>query len=184
MATKKEDACKNLTKMVGQEPERLTVRIGRIIGDTAVAEDLAQDSLLRALRNIDSLRGPADEPLLCKWLDRIAHNVAVNHVRDDQRKPAVCSIDDSQTNLTEQLPDVEPAPDTAVSQNETAQQLQNLINTLPPDLQDVLILRDVKGMSTKETAVALDIKEGLVKWRLHQARQQLREQILSDIGTT
>src|SRR5262249_59514534 len=87
-----------LAEMITREPRRLPNRIGRLIRDDIAAEDLAQESLVRALRNLATLRG-ADEAVLCKWLDRIACNVSFNYVRDQGRQPAGLSMDAAEAAL-------------------------------------------------------------------------------------
>jgi RNA polymerase sigma-70 factor (ECF subfamily) len=83
--------------------------------------------------------------------------------------------------LAAALPAPEPEPATAVGQAEVRHTLLDLIRALPAELRAVFILRDVEGLSTAETAAALGIGEGLVKWRLHHARRRLRDQL--DEGT-
>jgi RNA polymerase sigma-70 factor (ECF subfamily) len=174
-----------LAEMIAREPRRLPKRIGRLIHDGVAAEDLAQESLLRALRNVATLRG-ADEAVVCKWLDRIACNLAFNYARDEGRRPVGVSIDADVSGLAATLPSLEPEPAVAISQAEVQHALLDLIRALPAEIRAVLILRDVEGLSTAESASALGIGEGLVKWRLHQARKQLREQLaeqaLSDVS--
>jgi len=175
MNTDENSARDRLTQMISREPRRLPSRIGRLIRDDFVAEDLAQESLVRALRNLATLRG-TDEALLCKWLDRIACNVAFNHSRDEGRRPAGVSIDGSDS-LPGSLPSVEPDPAAAASTVEDQRTLIDVVRSLPGDLRAVFILRDVDGLSTLDTAAMLGISDGLVKWRLHQARKVLRHKL-------
>lgn len=160
-----------LSEMISREPRRLPTRIGRIIRDEFTAEDLAQDALLRALRSLAGLRGEPEEPLLCAWLDRIARNVAYNHLRD--ARPAPATLSEPETGVTPTAP---PTDDPAIAFQATAtrEQLRDLIRLLPPGLRQVFLLRESEGLSTRETAEALGIKPNLVKLRLHRARQLLR----------
>lgn len=157
-----------LISMVTREPDRLAARIRRIIRDEFTAEDLAQDALLRALRGLQRLRGEAGEASLCSWLDRIARNVAYNHVRDQGRRPASTPL------YMEASDGAALDPAEACSLAEARTQLYGLIRTLPDGVRQVFLLREVEGLSTAEAAGALAISEGLVKWRLHRARQLLR----------
>src|SRR5687768_14381647 len=125
--------------MITEEPQRLQTRIGRLIHDNYAAEDLAQDALVRAIRGAASLRGPAEEALLCKWLDRIACNVAFNHTRDQGRKPAVASIDNDETLPHETGPQGDTDPAAIVTRSETEQELTELMSALPPDFRTVFI---------------------------------------------
>lgn len=168
-----------LVEMITREPTRLMQRIGRLIHDDFVAEDLAQESLVRALRSITSLRG-TDEGTVCKWLDRIAYNAALNYIRDEERRPGNVSLNTGEQPLADTLPAPEPEPAAAIVQAEVQDALLELIRALPTELSAVFLLRDVESLSTAETAGALGISEGLVKWRLHHARKQLRAQLRID----
>lgn len=158
-----------LDQMIRREPTRLTARIRRIIRDQATAEDLAQDTLLRALHGLHSLRSEPAEPLMCAWLDRIARNVALNYVRDQGRRPQAGSSE-----ALEFLPAATPDPASAVASDDATAHLIGLVQSLKPELKQVFLLREMEGLSTAETAQVLGIKEGLVKWRLHKARQVLQ----------
>jgi|GEM_PF-3020357 len=167
-----------LVEMITREPTRLMRRIGRLIRDDVVAEDLAQESLVRALRNITTVRD-SDEGLVCKWLDRIAYNVAANYSRDQGRRPVGVSLDAEDNTLAERISAPEPEPAAAIVQAEVQHALLDLIRALPPEIRAVFLLRDVEGVSTADTAKALGIDEGLVKWRLHTARKRLRAQLIA-----
>jgi RNA polymerase sigma-70 factor (ECF subfamily) len=185
MPTKTAAGQRILSAMIAREPKRLTRRILRIIRDKVTAEDLAQESLVRALHGLITLRGEAEEPLLCSWLDRIARNVAYNYVRDQGRQPAAVSLNDHDTEsepLVDQLPTSDPDPALACSQKEVRHQLHTIIQSLPADLRAVFLLRDMEELSTADTATALDIGEGLVKWRLHRARALLRQRLVVSDG--
>src|SRR5215471_16571284 len=175
MNTDEHTARLQLDQMISREPRRLPTRIGRLIRDDFAAEDLAQESLVRALRNLATVRG-SDEALLCKWLDRIACNVAFNYARDESRRPGRVSID-ARDDLPESLPSPEPDPALAAGLAEDQRTLLEVMRSLPTDLRNVFILRDVEGLSTLDTAAALGITDGLVKWRLHHARKVLRQKL-------
>jgi RNA polymerase sigma-70 factor (ECF subfamily) len=167
-------ARKQLAEMITREPRRLPGRIRRLLRDDEAAEDLAQEALLRALRNLGTLRG-VEEGVICKWLDRIACHVALNHSRDSGRQPDKVSIDADTGTWTTALPTSEPEPEDVALLTELQQTLLDAIRTLPDEFQAVFVLRDIEELSTAETAAELNIGEGLVKWRLHQARQRLRK---------
>src|SRR5687768_13997500 len=122
--------------MIAREPQRLPSRIRRLIRDDVAAEDLAQESLVRALRNMATLRG-ADEGLVCKWLDRIACNVAFNYTRDEGRRPAGVSIDADGGALAAELLAPEPQPAAALGQTEVRHALLDLIRALPAEIRAV-----------------------------------------------
>ena len=169
------DARDCLARMIAREPTRLPRRIVRLVHDAGLAEDLAQESLVRALRSIATVRG-GNEGTVCAWLDRIARNVAFNHARD-ARRPGDASLDAGDGALAATIGDPAPEPPAAVAEAEARCALLDAIRALPPDLRDVFLMRDAEGRSTAEKAAALGIGEGLVKWRLHHARKRLRAQL-------
>src|SRR5215467_2807372 len=149
------EARARLDQMISREPRRLPTRIGRLIRDDFAAEDLAQESLVRALRNLTTVRG-TDEALLCKWLDRIACNVAFNYSRDEGRRPSSMSID-ARDDLSGSLPSAEPDPALAADIADDRRRLSEVMRSLPSDLRVVFTLRDVEGLSTLDTASTLGI---------------------------
>lgn len=172
-----------LGEMIEREPCRLSARIQRIVRDEASAADLAQQALVRALSALSTLRGEAEEPLLCTWLDRIARNLALNHVRDRKRRGTHQSLDAVPSTgqpLADRLATDEPTPEGACDIEQTHAYLFSFIQELKPELRAVFLLRDVEELSTKEAAASLGIDEGLVKWRLHQARQSLRARLVAE----
>lgn len=156
-----------LTAMIEREPNRLATRIGRIIRDELSAEDLAQETLLRALRSIATVEPDGGEARLCAWLDRIARNLALNYIRDRGRRPATAPLD-------EQIPADDEDPAIACAAADTRTQLLALMQGLPSGIREVFLLREQEGLSTAQTAEVLGIKPGLVKWRLHRAKELLR----------
>jgi RNA polymerase sigma-70 factor, ECF subfamily len=167
-------ACATLARMVEQQPGRLPRRLRGIVRDAHVAEDLAQEAVARAGRGLCRLESGSDEALLCAWLDRIARNVALNHLRDSSRRPSSQPFD---TTREAQLAD--SAGDAAASLllADTRQQLRDALDELPAELADVVVARLVHERSTADTARRLGISQALVKWRLHRARAQLRERL-------
>ena len=180
MTEKTEVGKEILGNMIARDPERQRRTIMRIIRDEDTAEDLAQESLIRALKGIGSLRGDLEEPLLCSWLDRIARNMALNYIRDKNRKPDLMSLhheSKGSQSLLDTLPSSAPDPDQKCSQMAAAKQLHQFIHSLPAEFRAVFLLRKMENLSTAETASLLHISDGLVKWRLHQAKKLLREML-------
>lgn len=168
-------ACTTLARMLAEQPQRLPGRVRRIVRDPGLAEEIAQEAVARAGRGLDRLRGGADEALLCSWLDTIARNLAFNHVRDASRRPPSRPLDASC--------DIAPRPGRAddpgeaLLASEALRELLAAFDGLPADLRDVVLARLVEERSTAETAQRLGIGEGLVKWRLHRAREILRSHL-------
>ena len=163
-----------LERMLTEQPRRLVNRMMPAVHDRDLAEDLSQETLTRALQSLATLRGPAEEALVCGWLEVIAANVVRSHGRSASRAP--------RTVAWEQVPDPvdEHAcsrPDRMVTDAETRRALAGLISDLPEGLADVFVRRVIDEQPTATVATAMGISEDLVRWRLRRARTLLRERI-------
>lgn len=146
----------------------------RMTGDTDEAEEVLQETLISACNNIHKFEGRSK---LGTWLFRIATNAALMRLR---RQKKTVSLDE----VAESFDDLAP-PHTIVDwrngleelaiAGEVRDVLENALNSLSEGLRMVFVLRDVHGLSTEETAEALNISQSAAKVRLHRARLQLRE---------
>lgn len=154
----------------------------RILNDVNDAEDVLQETFLKAFRSIQSFEGRSN---ISTWLYRIAANEALMIVR--KRKP-LRSLEDRNYNSDEDLD--EPVqivdwcclPEDEFQSNEAKEFMEKAIRQLSPSLRVVFVLRDIEGFSIKETADALGIQEGAVKTRLLRARLHLREALSGYFG--
>ena len=138
----------------------------RVTGSPSDAEEVMQDAFLQAFRSWSSFRG---ESAPTTWLYRIAVNAALMRVRSRRDTERLSERDEG-----DEVVDWTEDAAQAVVRGELRQQLENGITRLPEYLRVALILRDVEGLSTAETAAALDLSEATVKSRLHRARVLLR----------
>lgn len=130
-------------------------------GDLELARDLAQETLVRALLQIRSLKDPMKT---IAWLLRLAHHLWIDHVRVIKNRPF------------EEEPEFESAPDEApLASREVVLAVRQAISQLSDDEQTLLILSEVEEYSYAEIAVILKISESAVRMRLHRAKQALRE---------
>lgn len=150
----------------------------RIVGNDEDARDVIQDALLSAFRSIERFQGDAK---LGTWLHRIVVNTALMKLRRRRRKPEE-SIEpllpafQSDGHFAEQFSSwaASEGADALLSRSETRQLVRGLIAQLPESFRTVLLLRDIEGLDTEETARLLDTTPNAVKIRLHRARQALR----------
>ena len=150
----------------------------RIVGNEEDARDVLQDAFLSAFRSIARFQGDAR---LGTWLHRIVVNTALMKLRRRRRKPEE-SIEPllpaflSDGHFAEKFSSWAPseAADVALSRSETRELIRGLIEQLPESFRTVLLLRDIEGLDTEETARVLDTTPNAVKIRLHRARQALR----------
>lgn len=149
----------------------------RLTGNEAEAEDVVQETFLSAFKAIDKFEGRSG---LATWLYRIAHNAALMRLR--RVRPDQVSVDDEELfgeglMVPTQLHDWCCLPEHDFESSETRVELERAIKDLPEKLRAVFVMRELEGLSTEETAEALDVSIDVVKVRLHRARLQLRERL-------
>jgi RNA polymerase sigma-70 factor, ECF subfamily len=158
--------------------ERTVYRMAlSLMKNEADAEDVAQEALLRAFRNLSGFRGEAK---FSTWLITITLNEARGRLR---RRGAVQmeSLDEPESERASLSPallgDWREIPSAALERMEVRQLLQTAVSGLPEIYRQVFVLRDVEAMSVIETAEALSISIPSVKVRLHRARVMLQGQL-------
>jgi RNA polymerase sigma-70 factor (ECF subfamily) len=162
-------------EMLRAHTGRLLAVTRRLLGNEEDARDAVQDAFLSAFRSIDRFDG---EAALGTWLHRIAVNAALTKLRTRRRHPEK-PIEDFLPTFLEDGHQASPSPEwpdpsAALQRHETRQSVRRHIEELPEDYRTVLLLRDIEGMDTEETARLLGLTPGAVKTRLHRARQALR----------
>ena len=156
-------------------------RLGlRMLGNPQDAEDVLQNTFLNALTHLSSFEGRSS---IATWLYRIAANEALMLIR---KKKLEVSLEGSDRDLeNETVEDLKPTqfadwsalPEDELLSTEGKKILDSTIQTLPESLRIVFVLRDMEGLSIKETADALGLTETNVKTRLLRARMFLRERL-------
>jgi RNA polymerase sigma-70 factor (ECF subfamily) len=151
-------------------------RLGlRMLGNPQDAEDVLQNTFINALTHLPKFEGRSS---LATWLYRIASNEALMLIR--KKKPEI-NLDDVEGGDEDedlkptQFVDWSGLPEDELLSGEGKKALDDAINTLPESLRIVFVLRDVEGLSIKETADALNLTETNVKTRLLRTRMVLRE---------
>src|ERR1700746_1315186 len=141
------------------------------------AEDVVQDAFLKAYSNLGQFQGQSK---FYTWLVRIAGNEALMKLR--RRRPErMVSLDEEVKTEDDSVPrevaDWSPNPEQQYTQAELRELLDKTIHGLPASFRTVFVLRDVEGLSTEETAEALELSIPAVKSRLLRAGLQLRERL-------
>jgi RNA polymerase sigma-70 factor, ECF subfamily len=136
----------------------------------AEAEDLVQETYLRAIQAMDRLR---DNSNLKSWLFTILRNVWLNQLR--KRRVAPPAIDlDGERDLVEELPGRSKDSYEILSSHEEAERVRSAIHMLPTDFKEIILLREFEELSYQEIATVLGCPAGTVMSRLGRARGKLR----------
>lgn len=146
----------------------------RLLGDPGDAADATQEVYVRVVRSVIGFR---EESSFGTWLHRVAVNVCATALRRRGDVRARGQVAGATAFAAPDSCDILPATDdteASVVEREEARRVAAAIAQLPPDARAVVVLRDVRGLSTKETASMLGISEGAVKVRLHRAHARLR----------
>jgi RNA polymerase sigma-70 factor, ECF subfamily len=157
-------------------------RLGlKMLGDNADAEDVLQNTFLKALQHLPDFEGRSS---LSTWLYRIAANEALMLLR--KRRPTI-PVDENPDDeddgfMPTQFTDWCCLPEQEFLTDESKRHLDEAIQRLPETLKVVFLLRDIEGLSIRETSEALGLSETAVKTRLLRARLHLRESLSSYYG--
>ncbi len=177
------DAFEALTNRFEKRVYSLALRMLRQEQD---AEDVTQQTFLSALENLQGFRG---EAAFSTWLLRITAHAALKVIRKRKGLSTVsleaATEADSETEVVphpEYIADWRHSPEELVHKNEIKQLLDEALQQLDEKHRLVFLLRDVEGLSVKETAEALGLSEANTKVRLLRARLQLREILTQTLG--
>lgn len=169
-------------RAIMQANNRRLYRLARgILRNDGEAEDVVQETYVRAFTHLDQFRG---DSTLSTWLSRIAMNEALGRLR--RQRPGVALSSLPQGVLEAQIIQFPRAaaddPEKSMAQREIQQVVEHAIDELPDAFRLVFITRVIEGMNVEETAEILDLKPETVKTRLHRARIMLRENVEKKIG--
>ena len=142
----------------------------RILGDKEDAKDASQETFLCAYRKLDTFRGRST---FKTWLVRVAMNVSLNE-RSSRRKFALTDIDSARS-----VASTEAAPEAALARAEAAVRVHEALRLVRPDHRVTIILRDLEGLTFRETAESLGIAEGTAKSWVHRGREQLKRKLIA-----
>jgi len=171
-----------IRELVQRNNQRL-YRVARaVLADDAEAEDVVQETYLRAFTRLESFRGGAP---FATWLTRIALNEAFARLR--RRRPGRGDPPPSDTgNESSVIPFPTPpsaGPEATVARRQLGELIGEAIDALPRPFRVVFVLREIEGLSVEETAAQLGLNPGTVKTRLHRARRLLRAALSENVAS-
>jgi len=148
----------------------------RMLGNRADAEDAVQDALLAAYAHLDQFKGQSE---MSTWVTTIVHNCALLQMRK-RRRHVYVSLDEpageaEAVSGSERLADHRPNPEDECQHSELSTRLTHFYSQLSPTLSRTFRLRDIEGLSIRETARILRVPQGTVKAQSARARQKLKK---------
>ena len=144
----------------------------RYVSSPEDAADLTQEAFLRAFRSLDSFRG---DSRFSVWLYRLATNVCIDLLRSRGRGSASSLTVENEDEEAEELevPDARFEPQKELERRELRRAVQSGLQTLSDDAREIVILRELEGLSYAEIGERLGLEAGTVKSRLFRARKAL-----------
>ena len=158
-------------ELVRRHADRLYAVVLRFVADADEAEEVTQETFLRAWRSIQKFELRSQ---FFTWLYRIGINEAKRRAERTPPPGRMTSIDDSPI---EDAPDWSAAPEFRAEQGQLRRVLEDAVRVLPVKYRAALILRDVEGLSTEQAAAVMELGEAAFKSRLHRARLAVRRAV-------
>ncbi|MET0310691.1 MAG: RNA polymerase sigma factor RpoE [Burkholderiaceae bacterium] len=155
---------------------RIERLIGRMVRDTDLVEDIAQETFIRAYRALAQFRGEAQ---FYTWLYRIAVNSAKKALMDLKRDPVIfegalrSSDDEDETSRPQSELTTSETPDTVLAAREIAEAVNAAMEALPEELRQAVTLREIEGLSYEEIASMMNCPIGTVRSRIFRAREAI-----------
>lgn len=151
----------------------------RMTGNSEDASDMTQEAFIKAYNSLQSFRGDSKFSV---WLYRIATNVCLDFLRSRSRKPTVSlSVEDNEGEEVQlDVADESQSPELLLDRQMTRESVRRGLETLSPEYRQILLLREIQGLSYDEISQALGLEVGTVKSRIFRARKKLCAFLLQD----
>ena len=163
-------------QLVERHKQKIFTTIYLIVKDQAIAEDLMQETFIKAIKTIQSGRYNEEGKFL-PWITRIAHNMGIDHFRKSKRYPTVVMEDGN--NVFNTLDFAEDSFESQQIKQETYARLRALIQTLPEAQREVLMMRHYMKMSFQEiaetTGVSINTALGRMRYALINLRKRMNQ---------
>ena len=167
--------------LVTENEKRIYNLCRRLTGNQEDAAELTQEAFLNAWRGLGRFQG---ESSFSTWLYRLATNACIDFLRKEKRRQSLSmtvSLDDEEEARQEELPDERHAPEGALERAEARRAVAEGLERLTLEHRQVLVMREIHGLSYAEIGQVLGLEEGTVKSRIARARGALRK-VLTERG--
>lgn len=151
----------------------------RMMSNPADAEDCAQEAFVKAYRSLPTFRGEAS---FSSWLYRLTTNVCLDALRAKKRRAetSLTAEDENGEEAELSIPDPGDGPEATAEKNERRALVHRALRQLPEDFRQVLLLRELGGLSYDEIGHEMQLEAGTVKSRIFRARKKLAELLRAD----
>lgn len=167
--------------LVTDNEKRIYNLCRRLTGNPEDAAELTQEAFLNAWRGLGRFQG---ESSFSTWLYRLASNACIDFLRKEKRRQNLSmtvSLDDDEEARQVELPDERYTPERELERTEVRQAVAAGLERLTPEHRQVLVMREINGLSYAEIGAVLGLEEGTVKSRIARARNALRK-VLTERG--
>ena len=151
----------------------------RILGNSEDAADMTQEAFIKAFNSLSGFRGDSKFSV---WLTRIVSNLCLDFLRSRSHRPTVSlSVEDDEGDDVQlDIADVSQSPELLLERSLTRESVRRGLKALPEDYREILLLREIQGLSYDEIAEALNIEVGTVKSRIFRGRKKLCDYLIKD----
>lgn len=151
----------------------------RMLGNSEDAADMTQEAFIKAYNSLSGFRGDSKFSV---WLTRIVSNLCLDFMRSRSRRPTVSLSmeDDDGEDVQLDIADTSQSPEQLMERRLTRESVRRGLQTLPDDYREILLLREIQGLSYDEISAALDIEVGTVKSRIFRGRKKLCDYLIKD----
>lgn len=162
--------------LLQRHQERIYFQIKSMVRDSALADDIFQETFVKAIRTLKQGKYNEEGKFL-PWILRIAHNLSIDNYRKGKKMPTVRSTDDYDVFAT--IPRDEMSIEESMIQDVVYEDLQRIIDELPPDQKEVVVMRHFGGMSFREISeqsnVSINTSLGRMRYALINMRKIIEE---------
>ena len=170
----------NAFEELGLEYEKKVYNVAlRMLNNSEDAADMTQEAFIKAYNSLSGFRGDSKFSV---WLTRIVSNLCLDFMRSRNRRPTVSlSMEDEDgEDVQLDIADTSQSPEQLLERSLTRESVRRGLQSLPEDYREILLLREIQGLSYDEIAAALDIEVGTVKSRIFRGRKKLCDYLIKD----